>query len=404
MTPNDEVGMLPVVRKSLFLSIILLVVTREHALESNSNRAQVRNNAVLVAARINGQSAILLLDTGADRSFIDLGFASRAGLALTDSQIVRRAYSIEEGKVVRPVDIEIQSSRLADAELVATDLGGTSEALGQQIDGVLGIDLMRQFVITINYSAGSVDFKPRGRILDPGTMIKLESFRNVYLLSVVLQGKQMNLLLDTGSNSSAISQSGWSQLLETSSSGSFVEGIGSPGSPSGEKFVCIREMSIGGTMLHKTPMRIAPESSSGLFSDPGFTGLVGNDLLRQFIVTLDLATDTLYLRKDPLYKADTERFSTIGIQFAKDTSGTFKVMAVWNPSPAAKAGVKIGDQIISVNGFSADGMSLEGMSRQIHGEPGRQVQVVILSNGSQATLSLTISELLCQRDMPRLKQ
>jgi predicted aspartyl protease len=397
--------MLLVVRKSLLLSIMLLVVSRGHAIDkSSSNLAHFQNNAVLVVARINGQFATLLLDTGADRSFIDYGFASRVGLALTDSQVVRRVYSIEEGKVVRPVDIEIQSSRLADAELVAADLGSTSEALGLPIDGVLGIDLMRQFVITINYSAESVDFKPRGRILDPGTMIKLVSFRDLYLLSVVLQGKPMNLLLDTGSNSSAISQSGWSQLHETSSSGSVVEGIGSPGSPSGGKFVCIREMFIGGTMLHKTPMRIAPESSSGLFSDPGFTGLVGNDLLRQFIVTLDLASDTLYLRKDPLYKADTERFSTIGIQFAKDTSGTFKVMAVWNPSPAAKAGVKIGDQIISVNGLSADGMNLEGMSRQIHGEPGRQVQVVIRSNGSQVTLSLTISDLLCQRDMPRLKQ
>jgi hypothetical protein len=391
--------------KPLFLSILLLVVISGQAIaKSGSNRALFRNNAVLMVARINGQTANLLLDTGAERSFIDYGFASRIGFASTDSQIVQRVYSIEEGKVVHPVDIEIQSSWIRDAELVATDLGGTSEALGLQIDGVLGIDLMRQFVITINYSAGLVDFKPRRRILDPGTMIKLESFRDLYLLSAVLQGKPMNLLLDTGSNSSAISQSGWSQLLETSSSGSFVEGIGSPGSPSGGKFVCIREMSIGGTMLHKTPMRIAPESASGLFSDPGFTGLVGNDLLRQFIVTLDLATDTLYLRKDPLYKADRERFSTIGIQFAKDTSGTFKVMAVWNPSPAAKAGVKIGDQIVSVNGFSADGMSLEGLSRQIHGEPGRQVQLVILSNGSQVTLSLTIRELLCQRDMPRLKQ
>jgi predicted aspartyl protease len=366
--------------------------------------AIVHGNAVLVAAQINGQPANLLLDTGAERSFIDYGFASRAGLALTDSQIVRRVYSSEEGKIVRPVEIEIQSSRLADVELVATDLGGTSEAIGLQIDGVLGIDLMRQFVITINYSAGSVDFNPRGRILDPGTMIKLESFRNLYLLSIVLHGKPMNLLLDTGSNSSAISQSGWSQLLEASSSGSFVEGIGSPGSPSGGKFVCIREMSIGGTILHKTPMRIAPESSSGLFSDPSFTGLVGNDLLRQFIVTLDLASDTLYLRKDPLYKADIERFSTIGIQFAKETSGMFTVMAVWNPSPAAKAGIKVGDQIVSVNGFSAEGMSLEGLSRQIHGKPGRQVQVVILSDGSQATLSLTITELLCRKDTPRLKR
>ncbi len=50
---------------------------------------------------------------------------------------------------MRPVDIELQSSRLADAELVATDLSGISEAVSLRIDGVFGIGLMRHFIITI---------------------------------------------------------------------------------------------------------------------------------------------------------------------------------------------------------------------------------------------------------------
>ena len=89
--------------------------------------------------------------------------------------------------------------------------------------------------------------------------------------------------------------------------------------------------------------QIAPHE--GVWQPLRFDGLLGTDVLRPFIVTLDLANARMYLMSDPNSHADRYLFSTIGIQFAQDAEGRFTIMAVWNPSPAARAGLKIGDKI-----------------------------------------------------------
>jgi len=56
-------------------------------------------------------------------------------------------------------------------------------------------------------------------------------------------------------------------------------------------------------------------------------------------------------------------------------------MAVWNPSPATSAGLKIGDRILAVNQQDTHQMSLENLSSLIHGCPGTEVRLVTDSGG-----------------------
>jgi C-terminal processing protease CtpA/Prc len=143
-------------------------------------------------------------------------------------------------------------------------------------------------------------------------------------------------------------------------------------------------------------MRVQPPTSAGFFSNPDVDGLLGSDFLKQFVISLDLANNSLYLSPDPNFKADQDRFSTIGIQFAKDPTGFFTVMAAWSPTPASQEGLKIGDQILSVNGLSTIEMTQEDLSQQLHGESGRKIQLVIGSSENQRTVRLEIRSPLCQ--------
>jgi predicted metalloprotease with PDZ domain len=162
------------------------------------------------------------------------------------------------------------------------------------------------------------------------------------------------------------------------------------------KLVCIRQVTIGRTSYRNLPMRVQPATSVGFFADHGFDGLLGSDFLRQFVVVLDFANNALYLSPDHNFKADQDRFSTIGIQFAKDAMGFFAVMAVWTPTPASEAGFQVGDQVLSVNGISTLGMTQEDLSTQLHGEPGRRIQMEIRSGEDQRLVRLAIRNLLCQ--------
>jgi hypothetical protein len=66
------------------------------------------------------------------------------------------------------------------------------------------------------------------------------------------------------------------------------------------------------------PFRVQPETRDGLFADAGLDGLLGSDVLRRYIVTLDLANDRMYLTGYPNSHTDQYVFSTTGIQFARD--------------------------------------------------------------------------------------
>ena len=72
----------------------------------------------------------------------------------------------------------------------------------------------------------------------------------------------------------------------------------------------------------------------------------------------------------------------------KDDSGV-EVSDVDNDAPAAKAGVKIGDVILTYNGQKVE--SAEQLKRLIHETPvGRTVQLLISRNGQQQSISVTL--------------
>jgi predicted aspartyl protease len=389
--PN-EASSLPFRGVWLFVALIILSGARIKPADAQSHNV---DGTFLVEARINGNSAVLLIDTGAERSLLDREFAKRLGLRPVEVVNIQRPDSEGRTEVVLVTDLDIQSVHSSSIKMTTDDLAASSGALGVHIDGVLGNDVLRNFRVTLDYSAGSVTFGPLSAI-HHGVPTKLLRIENRYFVHLSSDGVSLTFLLDTGTNFSALSSSGWSRLNQNKKELPTIDGVRSSGTSATSKLVCIQQMSIGHASYENVPMRVQPPTSAGIFANLDVSGLLGSDFLRRFVVSLDLANDYLYLSPDPNFKADQDRFSTIGIQFAKNPNGFFTVMAVWSPTPASEANFNVGDEIISANGLSTSEMTQEDLSRQLHGEPGREIQVGISSHGNQHTVRLTIRNLLCQ--------
>ena len=377
--------------------LLLLPLTLLSAIIIGTAYAQSHDIAgtFLVDARVNGSPAVLMLDTGAEHSLLDREFAQRLDLNPVADADLQTLYSSEHSEVILVPHLDIQSVHSSGLRTMTDDLTATSRALGVHIDGVLGNDVIRRFTITLDYSVGSVTFG-RISVAPHGVPIKLRRIGNQYFARLSSDGVLLTFLLDTGTNFSVLSNSGWSRLSRDKKVLSVIDGVRSSGTSAPSELVCIRQMTIGRTSYENLPMRVQPPTSGGFFSNPDVDGILGSDFLKQFFVSLDLANDSLYLSPDPNFKPDQDRFSTIGIQFAKDPTGFFTVMAVWSPTPASQGGLKIGDQILSVNGLSTIEMTQEDLSRQLHGESGRKIQVVFGSGENQYTVRLEIRNLLCQ--------
>jgi predicted aspartyl protease len=321
-------------RASLTVSLCLFLLVPFHlALAKSPGSAERATGVVLVAATVEGQPARMLLDTGAERSCLDTRFAAQLGLRSASVEHMRQPYATMTAGSIRIKDIKIDSFHLQGMELLSSDLSSASLAAGVTINGILGSDVLRHFAVRIDFSSGSAQFGTNTKMPARGVVVTLQSANNVYFVPLHLQGTPVSLLLDTGTNGSIVSSHAWSDITMHWQPRTMLDGVKSSGGSEGAKFVLIPKVNIGSTTSRNVPLRVQPQASDGLSADPNFDGLLGTDVLRQFIVTLDLANSKMFLIRNPNSHADRYLFSTIGIQFAKDIDGDFTIMAVWNPSP-----------------------------------------------------------------------
>jgi carboxyl-terminal processing protease len=98
---------------------------------------------------------------------------------------------------------------------------------------------------------------------------------------------------------------------------------------------------------------------------------------------------------------DPKQYEALSNQTAGELSGVgirlevnekTKVLTVLEPienSPALKAGIKAGDEILSINNKSTQGMTVEAASNLIRGEAGTKVKLVIGRDGKKIDMPLT---------------
>ena len=375
----------PILFALLFLECSLVANGQSHIVDST----------LLVEGAVNNVPAVFLLDTGAERSALDKHFATQIGLNSASVQTLQHPFQNELSGSVFVRDFCIQSIATKNVDLLTTDLTPQSRAIGEKIDGVLGVDLLRKYWVTIDYAAGMVklDLFPEGEL---GRPVRLYSVGDRFFVPLRIQGEPMDFLLDTGTDLSVMSYSGWLQLNRKWKPPALISGIRSPGSPTPSRLMCVSDLEIESVEYRQVPMRVLTQASSGFLSFPNEKGLLGSDFLKQFMIELDFGKETMFLRPNPAYRGDNDRFSSIGIQFVKDASGPFVIMAVWTPSPAATAGMKTGDRVVEVNGANTAKMNQNDFSQQLHGPAGQKVTLLIKSGKHERYAVLPINNLLCQ--------
>lgn len=91
-----------------------------------------------------------------------------------------------------------------------------------------------------------------------------------------------------------------------------------------------------------------------------------------------------------IFHGDTEgRFGGIGVEVDfRDDQVT--VIAPIEGAPAARAGIRSGDRILSINGTAVDGKSADALVRAMRGEPGSPVELTVRHRGEDRTVTLTL--------------
>jgi predicted aspartyl protease len=269
-------------------------------------------NHLLVRAEINGKPALLGVDTGAPVSAVAVNRRAYYGLApITGKSAIPSRLSINGAfnSVAIARNLRLGRLNLVDEPMVLVDLGGIRKSKRDEIDGILGADILfptkalldcqRQvLVLKMNPSVpGSVPgFDYRGFRRIP--MHVSDGF-NLYVDGSV-NGLKAKLMVDTGA---------FATLLHTR----FVRRMkiplrDTPFSSSGVnlkqrgvQIATISRLSIGSMDLERKDVGVINLEGlihGGLLdASPPVVGLLGSEILRRYHGIIDFGTKNLYLKR-----------------------------------------------------------------------------------------------------------
>jgi predicted aspartyl protease len=269
-------------------------------------------NHLLVRAEINGKPALLGVDTGAPVSAVALNRRAHFGLApITGKSAIPPRLSINGAfnSVAIARNLRLGALNLVDEPMVLVDLGGMRKTKRDEIDGILGADILfptkamldchRQIlVLKINPSVpGSIpgfDYSGFRRI----PMHVSDGF-NLYVDGSV-NGQKAKLMVDTGAFATLL-HSRFVKRMKIPMRDTPFSSSGVNLKQRGVQMATISRLSIGSMDLERKDVGVINLEGlihGGLLdASPPVVGLLGSEILRRYHGIIDFGTKSLYLKR-----------------------------------------------------------------------------------------------------------
>ena len=143
--------------------------------------------------------------------------------------------------------------------------------------------------------------------------------------------------------------------------------------------------------VHDPVTRISLQAS-GFDADREVSANIGLGILRQFNLTFDYARQLIVLQRNHLH-GQRDVFNRAGLRL-KRRPDAWTVTAVFDGSPAAQSGIKIGDSVSLINGEGPDRLDPEAVAGLLQGPIGTVLVLRITSGGADRAVNLTLRDLL----------
>lgn len=404
------------------------------------------NNLIVIPVEINGVELSFLLDTGVSKPIIFNFLNVSDTLKIKDTEKIYLR-GLGEGESVEALKSRNNIFKIGDAIKLNQDLFAIYNAnlnfaprLGVPVHGILGFDLFKDLIVEINYSSKFIRLtepqKFRYKDCKKCERLNLEFYNNKPYINaaVKINNKHIpvKLLIDSGGSDAL-----W--LFEDDSLGiishkkSFDDflGHGLSGSVYGKRSR-IDEFSIKSFTLKNANVAY-PDASSISFAKrfKGRNGSLAGNILKRFNIIMDYQKAMITFKKNNYFK---EKFSYNksgiemahnGVRFVKErelsskddnTNGirtneaqnstrivldtryklslkpAYAIVELRTDSPAHRAGLNLGDIILSINGKPAHNYTLQQLTLLFYGDEGKRIRLRVDRNGLIQTYSFHLED------------
>jgi len=440
-------------KRFLIFSILLVLSLSAYAqgkfLLQNSEKDKISfkliNNLIVIPVEVNGVPLSFLLDTGVSKAII-FNFVNLSNeLKINDTeQIFLRG--LGEGNSVEALKSKDNIFKIGDAVSIGQDVFAIFDPslnftpqLGIPIHGIIGFDLLKDFVVEINYSKRQI-------ILHDPNFYKPKKCKNCETFNLDFSGKKpyINGTVKVASNDQVVPvklliDSGGSDALwlfndkekNINVPNKFFEdflGRGLSGSVYGRRSK-INDFSIGRFSL-KSVNTAFPDSTSISFARKfkERNGSLGGEILKRFNVIFNYPSKKISLRQNSNFKnpfnynksgislehsgmrvVKERNNNSVKTSFGNIDAGnntvrlsksykyvlapSFAIVELRNNSPAAKAGLKVDDIILRINNQDAHLYSIQEVMQLFYGPNGKRVKMIIDRGGVQMKFTFQLESM-----------
>lgn len=248
-----------------------------------------------------GDPVWLLLDTGANRSALDAGFAARAGLPVLEGSRVEGSAGVIEAGGTRVEDLRLGELALPTIEPTTSDLSGLQGPGGEAAVGILGSDALAGLVVTLDFAHGRIAVarpsEASARAAGCGRTIAVRDDNGILRLDAVIDGEALPLRYDSGAGLFEdphvwINLTGdqWARVRGERPQTPPIATLGGSGTGGSVSL----PVHLGGRLeigpLAWDEPRLIVQPAQGYFARPDAVGFVGNALFwSQGVVAIDYA-------------------------------------------------------------------------------------------------------------------
>lgn len=376
-----------------------------------SLRFNLINNLTIIPVIINDSDTLhFILDTGLNTSIL-------TEMSMTDSlslQYTRRVKlsGLGEGEPVDALHSTGNHFRIPgisgynhDLFVLLQNIFNLSNILGIKVHGLMGYHVFRSLIVEISFQRKQITFhQPDLYQYKPGkrsfTMpLDIQNAKS-YITASIVQGDgsvvPVKMLVDLGASHALWLDPGSDEriILPDKTIETFL-GTGLRGQIHGE-IGKIGKLVLGPYEL-KEPVVAYPDSLSvGMASRlDNRNGSIGADVLRRFDIIIDYPNKRLTLTPNRHFR-EAFKINMSGIEIESLIPGLpyYQVSYVRKNSPADRAGIRRGDDIVSVNNQPAFGLTINAIYDIFESRPGRKVKMVVRRKGHKLNTLFYLEDLL----------